>query len=309
MSVSKSYFGLDVAKATLALHGPGLRRRRLPNTAAGHRQLLTLVPAEAQVICEATGGYERQVVAALHQAGRAVSVVNAARARAAAAAAGQRAKSDPLDAAQLSDFGQRYEPAPTPPRSPSERTLQELVRRRTQLVEIQTIEKNQLEHLTEARLLRQARRRLKTLAKDIAQLAAWIEAAIQADAALRARAERISALEGFAATNVAVVLAEVPELGSIDEAQAAHLFGVAPFVRQSGPIKGQSHIAGGRALARRALYMAALSAIVHNRRLRAFYQGLCQRGKPAKVALVAVMRKLARLLNRLLRDPNFQLAA
>lgn len=306
---SITYFGVDIAKATLVARGPGLSPRTLPNDDAGHRQLCALLPPDAHVICEATGGYERALVAALQRAGCAVSVLNPQRTRAAAQAAGQRAKSDPIDAAELSDFGRRYEPAPTAPRSDTERTLQELVRRRAQLIELQTAETNQLEHLEDARLLRQARRRLKALGKDLAQLGQWIEVAIAADAELTARAQRIQQLEGFAAVNTAILLAEMPELGSITTAKAAHLFGVAPFVRQSGLYKGQSHIAGGRPAARKALYMAALSAVVHNRRLRDFYQGLRQRGKATKVALVAVMRKLATLLNRLLRDPDFQLAA
>ena len=309
MTHSKVYFGVDVAKATLQLCGPGLPGQPLPNTAAGHRALLKLLPANSHVVCEATGGYERAMVCALHQAGRLVSVINPQRTSAAARAAGQRAKSDPIDAAELADYGRRYEPAPTLPLSATQRTLQELVRRRTQLVELQTAETNQLEHLEDPRLCTQARRRLKRLAADLLAIAAWIAHTIKTDAALAAKAARLDAVEGFAATNIAVVLAEVPELGSIPEAQAAHLFGVAPFIRQSGCFKGQSHIGGGRAPARRALYMAALTAIVHNHRLRDLYQRLLARGKPTKVALVAVMRKLACLLNRLLRNPDFQLAA
>ena len=303
-----THYGLDVAKATLRLSGPDLPDAELPNTPAGHQALLQSLPASAHLICEATGGYERAVVAALQQAGRLVSVINPRQTRAAAQGAGQRAKSDAIDAAELAAYGTRFQPAPTPQRSPAQHRLQELVARRGQLVAARTAEKNQLEHLTLAQLRAQAERRLRASARDLAQLDAWIATALAAEDALATRAARVQQLQGFRTTNAAIVLATVPELGTVGDPQIAHLFGVAPFIRQSGRCDGQRHIAGGRSAARCALYMAALTAIVHNPRLKLFYRRLLDAGKAKKVALVAVMRKIALLLNRLLRDPNFQLA-
>jgi transposase len=304
-----THYGLDVDKATLHLSGPALPGCcQLPNTPAGYKALLALLPAAAHLVCEATGGYERAVVLALQLAGRTVSVVNPHRTRAAAEAAGQRAKSDTLDAAELATYGTRFQPAPTPMLSPAQRRLQELVARRAQIVTARTAEHHQLEHLTDRKLCRQAQRRLRHSAKDLAQIDAWIAALLATTPALAARAQRVQQLEGFGPTNAATLLATVPELGTIGDPQAAHLCGVAPFIRQSGRWHGQRHIAGGRKAARAALYMAALTAIVHNHRLKKFYRRLLDAGKAKKLALVAVMRKLALLLNRLLRDQNFQLA-
>jgi len=302
------YYGLDVAKATLRLCGPDLPGGDLPNTAEGHAALLARLPAHAHLVCEATGGYERAVVAALQQAGRAVSVINPRCTRAAAQGGGQRAKSDAIDAAELAAYGRRYTPAPTVQLSPARRRLQELVARRAQIVAARTVEKNQLEHLRDAKVRRQAERRLRTSARDLVQIDAWIEAALAAETTLAAHAARLQQLEGIAQTNAATLLATLPELGTVNDRKAAHLCGVAPFIRQSGRWDGQRHIAGGRAAARTALYMAALTAIVRNHRLKTFYHRLVAAGKPKKVALVAVMRKIATLLNRLLRNPDFHLA-
>jgi transposase len=302
------HYGLDVAKATLRLCGPALPGCDLPNTPAGHAALLALLPRTAHVVCEATGGYERAVVAALQAAGRAVSVVNPRCTRAAAQGAGQRAKSDAIDAAELAAYGRRFAPAPTAPLSPARRHLQQLVARRGQIVAARTVENNQREHLQEPKLRRQAERRLRQSARDLAQLDAWIATALRAEDALAAHATRLQQLEGIAQTNAATFLALLPELGTVGDRQIAHLCGVAPFIRQSGRSDGQRHIAGGRAAVRAALYMAALTAIVRNHRLKHFYQRLVAAGKAKKLALVAVMRKIAILLNRLLRQPNFQLA-
>jgi transposase len=301
-----THYGLDVDKTTLHLSGPTLPGCcQLPNTPAGYQALLALLPVTAHLVCEATGGYERAVVLALQLAGRTVSVLNPRLTRAGAEAAGQRAKSDALDAAELATYGSRFQPAPTLLLSPAQRRLQELVARRSQIVTARTAEHHQLEHLLDPKLCRQAQRRLRHSAKDLAQIDAWIAATLAAESA---RAQRIQQLEGFGPTNAATMLATVPELGSIGNPQVAHLCGVAPFVRQSGRWHGPRHIAGGRKAARAALYMAALTAIVHNHRLKLFYRRLLAAGKAKKLALVAVMRKIALLLNRLLRDQNFQLA-
>jgi transposase len=303
-----THYGLDVAKATLRLSGPDLPGCDLPNTPAGHQALLALLPPSAHLVCEATGGYERAVVAALQKAARKVSVVNPRRARAGAEGAGQRAKSDALDAVELALYGTRFQPAPTLVLSPAQRQLQQLVSRRAQIVTARTVEKNQLEHLDHPKLRRQAERRLRASARDLAQVNAWIAAALAAETTLAARAARLQQLAGVGPTNAATFLGTLPELGSVGDPQIAHLCGVAPFIRQSGRWDGQRHIAGGRAAARSALYMAALTAIVHNHRLKKFYHRLVAAGKAKKLALVAVMRKIAILLNRLLRNPNFQLA-
>lgn len=308
MSTSQVHYGVDVAKATLLLAGPGLRRE-LPNTPAGHRQLLALVPAHAHLIIEATGGYERALALALHGAGRTLSVINPAQARHCASARGRRAKSDPLDAEGLADFGARFDPPADAPPSPAQQALWELAGRRSQLIATRTAEINRYEHLTLKKLRTAARGLLRTLEAHLAAIDEQIAATIAANAALAAKAQRLQQVKGIGPVVASTVLAHLPELGTLTRAQAAHLFGLAPFDRDSGQKKGPRHIAGGRAAPRSALYMAAMVAIVHNRFFKTFYQRLLAAGKPKKVALIAVMRKLACLLNHLLKNPDFTLAS
>ena len=305
------YAGLDVHKATLQLHLAG-HAHELPNDPAGHRRLCRLLaaaPQPVQVVCEASGGYERAPVAALHAAGLCVSVLNPAQARAFARALGRRAKTDPLDAELLSRCGAALQPAPTPPAAPAQRALQELVRYRRTLLDQLTGERQHLAALTLPALLRQSRALVKRLEADVAKVDALLAAHTAAQNDLAAKAARLQAVPGVGAQSAYTLLAELPELGQLNRRQAASLAGVAPHPRQSGAWQGQSHIGGGRAPVRQALYMAALSAARWHPPLRVFYQRLRAAGKPAKVALTAVMRKLVCLLNLALKTPNFTLAS
>jgi transposase len=307
MSSPKVYCGVDVAKASLVLAAPGVRHQ-IPNTAEGHRQLLALTPAPSHFIIEATGGYERALVLALHASGRALSVVNPRQTRAFARAKGRRAKTDPIDALELADYGAKFTPAADVPPSASQQKLWELSSRRVQLVAARTVELNRLDHLGLKKLRTQAQTLIRQLSRQIAQLDQWIAELIAADSALQAKAERLQQVQGVGAVTAATLLAHVPELGSLSRRQAAHLFGLAPFNSDSGQAQGRRQIAGGRAVPRSALYMTAMVAIVHNRHLKDFYQHLLHTGKLKKVALIAVMRKLACLLNHLLKNPHFALA-
>jgi transposase len=307
MSSQKVYYGVDVAKASLVLAGPGLQHP-FPNNAEGHCQLLALTPAHSHFIIESTGGYERDLVLALHAKGRALSVINPRQARDFARAKGRRAKTDPIDALELADYGAKLTPAADVPASASQRQLWEFSSRRVQLIEARTAELNRLEHLSLKKLRTQAETLIRQFDRQIAQLDRWIAELIAADPALQAKAERLQQLQGVGAVTAAILLAHVPELGSMNRRQTAHLFGLAPFNADSGQLHGRRHIAGGRAIPRSALYMAAMVAIVHNRHLKDFYQHLLQAGKLKKVALTAVMRKLACLLNHLLKNPDFALA-
>ncbi len=300
------YAGLDIAKLKLQLHLAS-RSCELANTAAGHRRLLKLLAAQpgCHVICEATGGYEREVVDALHQAGVPVSVLNPARIRHFARAQGQRAKTDPIDAAVLSAYGQAFHPKATPPPSPTQRQLTELARRRLQLVEILVAQRQQAQRLTLSSLRRQARTLIRRLEADLAQIQSQLQQLRQQAPALEARTQKLEAITGVGTVTALSVLAELPELGTLNRREAAALAGLAPHPRQSGQWQGRRTIGGGRAAVRRALYMAALVAAHTNRHLKAFYQRLRAAGKAAKVALTAVMRKLIVLMNHALKHPNF----
>jgi transposase len=302
------YTGLDIAKLNLQLDLAG-RAYDLPNTAAGHRRLLKLLAKHPgiQVVCEATGGYERDVVAALHQATVPVSVLNPGRVRDFARATGQRAKTDRIDAAILSAYGRTLQPKPTAARTPLEQQLNELIRRRMQLVELLVMQRQQAERLTETTLRRQAQSLVRHLERDIQQIETQLEELQQQAAPLAAQVQRLTAITGVGTITALSVLAELPELGTLKRGEVAALAGLAPHPRQSGQWDGQRHIGGGRAPVRRALYMAALVAARANRQLKVFYQRLRAAGKPAKVALTAIMRKLIVLMNHILKTPTFVL--
>jgi transposase len=302
------YAGLDIAKSNLQLHLAG-RFYDLANTAAGHRRLLKLLAGEprVQVICEATGGYERDVVAALHQANVPVSVLNPARVRHFARAAGQRAKTDNIDAAILSAYGQALVPKPTAPRTQQEQQLAELIRRRVQVLEILVAQRQQAQRLTVPVLRRQAQSLVRRLERDLEQIESQLKELRAQVASLDQRLQKLEAITGVGTITALGVLAELPELGTLNRRQVAALAGLAPHPRESGQWQGRRTIGGGRAPVRRALYMAALVASRSNRQLKEFYQRLRSAGKPAKVALTAVMRKLIVLMNQILKNPNFVL--
>lgn len=307
-NITTIYTGLDIAKLNLQLHLAG-RLYDLPNTAAGHRRLLTLLANQpgVHVVCEATGGYERDLVAALHQASVPVSVLNPARVRHFARATGQRAKTDHIDAAVLSAYGQALQPKPTAPRTPLEEQLTELVRRRGQVLEILVGQRQQAERLTGPALRRQAQSLVRRLERDLEQIEEQLKALRTQTAELDQRLQKLEAITGVGTITAMGILAELPELGTLNRRQTAALAGLAPHPRESGQWHGRRSIGGGRAPVRRALYMAALVAARSNRQLKEFYQRLRAAGKPAKVALTAVMRKLIVLMNHILKNPNFEL--
>jgi transposase len=301
------YSGLDIAKLNLQLHLEG-RFYDLPNTPAGHRRLLILlakVPG-VHVVCEATGGYERDVVAALHQAAIVVSILNPARVRHFARAQGQRAKTDPIDAKVLTDYGQALPPKPTPARSVVQTQLTELVRRRKQLLEMLVAQRQQADCLTLASLRRQAKRLISHLEGALAQIQEQLKELCAQTPPLDRRVQTLQSITGVGAVTAYAVLAELPELGTLNRGQSAALAGVAPHPRESGQWHGRRCIGGGRPTVRNALYMAALVASRSNPILKKFYLRLRAAGKPAKVALVALMRKLVVLMNHLLKPLSLE---
>lgn len=303
------YVGLDVAKLSLQLHLAG-RFYTLANDAKGHARLLKYlrVYAKAQVICEATGGYEQALVQALHAACVPVSIIEAGRVRYFARAQGQRAKTDPIDAAVLSEYGAAFQPRPTPPPSLQQRQLADWSQRRRQLVQLLVQEHNHAEHYTDAFRRRQSQQLSRLLEKQISQCDQAITQLIAQDAQLAHKASRLQAIPGVGPVVAATVLAEMPELGTLNRQTAAALAGVAPYNRDSGGQKGLRCISGGRSAVRCALYMATLNAMRRDRILKEFYLRLRAAEKKPLVAMTACMRKLIILMNRLLKNDHFQLA-
>ena len=299
------YLGADVAKAEIVVAGlPQAGPRLIANTPAGYRALLAQLGAgPVHVICEATGPYHQKFVAALHQAGVAVSVVNPRAARDFARARNRLAKTDAIDAATLAEFGRCLQPPATPRPDPVRQELAELVGRRAQLVADRAREATRREGLALPAVLAGLRRHLRCLDGQIAALEKAIARLIAATPVLREAAARLQAVQGVGPGTAAVLLADLPELGHGDKNNIAALAGLAPFNRDSGAFRGTRSIRGGRPAVRRALYMAALSAARANPILRAVYQRLRARGKAHKVALVAVMRKLLLHLHARLQKP------
>jgi transposase len=303
------YAGLDIAKASLQLHLQG-KACDLPNTTAGYAQLIKRLAAlpGVQVICEASGGYERACVAALHAAAIPVSVLNPARVRQFARASGKLAKTDPIDAAGLTAFGQALTPALTPPRTATELKMAALVTRRTQLLELRVAEAQRADTCADLDLRKLFTSWLAQVEKQIAKVEALLEALLQAQAPLASQVQRLDDISGVGRLTALMLLATMPELGTLNRRQVAALAGLCPYNRDSGQWSGKRSISGGRPEVRRALYMAALSASRNNHLLQPFYDRLIAAGKPGKVALTAVMRKLIILMNHLLKNPNFSLA-
>jgi transposase len=303
------HVGLDVAKLSLQLHLAG-RFHSLSNNPKGHAQLLKLlrVHPNAQVVCEATGGYEQAIVRVLHAASIPVSIVEAGRVRYFARAQGQRAKTDPIDAAVLSEYGAKFQPTASTPASPQQQQLADLSQRRRQLIQLLAIERNHAEQYTDAFRLRQFRQLRKTLERQVEQCDAAIAELIAQDPELAHKAKRLDAIPGVGPVVAATMLAEMPELGKLTTQTAAALAGVAPYNRDSGGQSGVRRINGGRGAVRCALYMATLSAVRHDRILKEFYLRLRAAGKKPLVAMTACMRKLVILMNRLLKNNDFQLA-
>lgn len=303
--------GLDIAKRTLDLSvHPALSQRAYANDPVGHAALITAlrrVAGPIQIICEATGGYEKLLLDALHAAQVPVTLVNPRQVRDFARAKGLLAKTDALDAAVLAEYGRLFQPAPTVARTPAQARLGALVTRRQELLEMLTQEQHRAEHRHDAFVIKKARSLTATLRRHLEQLEEEIAALEKADAVLAGQVQRLTGIQGVGQRTAWLLLAALPELGTLGRGQTAALAGLAPYNHDSGPQRGQRHIAHGRPLARRALYMAALVAARYNPVLRPFYQRLRAAGKPAKLALVALMRKLAELANLLLKSSSFEL--
>lgn len=301
-----TYIGLDVSKDRIDAVWADQNPRSYPNAPSGHRRLIKALGRyhrPLQAIIEPTGGYERKLAAALRDASIAVSMVNPRQVRDFARAQGRLAKTDRIDAAVLADFGKAMAPEPTPAPTPLQEELSALVRHRSHLIGLLTMEKNRLEHCHDSVVAAMINKMIAVFEKQVAAVEKKIEQTIDSDDDLSGKASKLCQVKGVGKTTAAVLLAEMPELGSLNRRQAAALAGVAPFNRDSGRSRGHRKVQGGRPAVRRALYMAAMSACRYNPSLAPTYTRLTQTGKAKKVAITAVMRKLIILLNNTLKQP------
>lgn len=254
------------------------------------------------VALEATGGFETLAAAQLFAAGLAVAVVNPAQVRAFAVALGQRAKTDPIDAAVIARFAAAAGVEARPPAAAQGRLLADLVARRRQIVAMIVAEEARLRHAGERQLKKSITRLLAALRRELEVLDGDLDDKVRASPAWRIKQDLLSSVPGVGKGIARTLIAELPELGSLDRRRIAALAGLAPFTRQSGRWRGKSFIGGGRASVRAALFIGALVASRHNPALKAFRDKLVASGKPKILAIVATARKLLTILNAIIRD-------
>ena len=295
--------GIDVSKDQLDVHVlPSGAAFWVSNDHAGVEDLVLAALSPSVVGLEATGGFERLAVAALAGAGLAVVVVNPAHVRAYAQALGKRAKTDPIDAAVIAAFVAATKPQLRPLRDAETRGLAELVTRRRQIVQMIVAEENRARTLIAKQAQKSVKRLLAALRRELASLDADMDDHIRKSPVWRVNEKLLSSVPGVGPVVARSLIAEMPELGSLDRRQIAALAGLAPWTRQSGKWRGKRFIGGGRSRVRASLFMAALVAIRHNPVLKAFRDRLVKAGKPKIVAVVATMRKLLIILNAIIRD-------
>ena len=254
------------------------------------------------VALEATGGFETVVAAALASASLPVVVVNPAQIRAFARALGQRAKTDPIDAAVIAHFAEATKPRVRPLPDEATRLLADLVARRRQIIEMIGAEHQREKRMTLPRLKTSIARLVKALEKELASVNTDIDDAVRGSPAWCEKEELLVSVPSVGPVIARTLIAELPELGQLNRKEIAALAGLAPFTRQSGQWRGRSFIGGGRTAVRTALFMGAMVAKQHNPVLKAFFDRLVAAGKPKMVALIAVARKLLTILNAMVRD-------
>lgn len=300
-----TFVGIDVSKAWLDVHVlPSGEGFRVGNDGGGLERLRRRIAAigPERVALEATGGLETLAVAELSAAGLPVVVVNPGQVRSFADALGKRAKTDPIDAAVIAAFAAAMRPDLRPLPDAETRLLADLVARRRQIMAMIVAEENRLRVATAKQPRKSIKRLLVALRRELESLDADMDGHIRKSSIWLVRQDILTSMPGVGPTVARTLLAELPELGSLDRRQIAALAGLAPFTRQSGKWRGRSFIGGGRSSVRAALFMAGLVAIRHNPTLKAFRDRLVAKGKPKIVALVATMRKLLTILNAMIRD-------
>lgn len=297
--------GVDVGQTWLDLgFFPFAKPFRAPNSPEGIEKIIAALRAKgaARVVLEATGSYARKLVCALVEARFPVFVVNPRRIKAFRDAEGLIAKTDSLDAALIARFAHKMSHDLRPLPDTELLTLKALSSRRRQLTELAAMEKTRLKQAADEMVIASCKELVAVIDEKCATIEAEIARLIEQDARLSRRRDILRSIPGVGARISALVVIEMPELGEIDRKAAASLVGLAPHPSQSGVSKGRNAIAGGRPCLRAAFYMAALVAARTNPKFKQLYKDMRAAGKPAKVALVALARRIVALANALLRD-------
>lgn len=305
MILHQNILGVDVAKDWIDICDPASgRAQRIDTTPRALKAFAARLSGRpgALVVFEASGGYERPLMEALEAAGVAYARVNPRQAREFARATGRLAKTDKVDARILAEMGRKLELAPTPPVDPARRRLAELAARREDLVRQITAETNRLAQARDAFVRRDIKSLLAILGRRRLAVMKEIEAQLRASEELDELDRRLRTAPGVGPSIASVLIACMPELGQIDRRACASLGGLAPHACDSGHSKGKRQVWGGREEVRRALYLAAFIASRCDPELKAMRQRLIDAGKPFKVAIIAVARKLLTILNAMIRE-------
>ncbi|WP_055725456.1 IS110 family transposase [Streptomyces niveiscabiei] len=303
MIIALRCVGIDVSKHHLDIFDEAIdASERIDNATQAITQLVARWRCDTLVVFEATGVYDLELREALRQAGVRFARINPARARDFARASGQLAKTDQIDARMLAAFARAMTPATEQVATPARNALARLAKRRDQLVSMRAQEKNRRSEAEDRAMAERIGRLIAVLDDEIAEIEAEISALIKAEQEIAEDAQLMRSLPGIGPVACMQLLAQMPELGRVGPKQVAALAGLAPFNVDSGTYRGKRKIGGGRNRIRDALYMAALNAVRRADPFKAFYERLRKAGKPAKLALIAVARKLLTVLNAMMRD-------
>jgi transposase len=303
--MTAAYVGIDVAKATLDVaFGADGEVVQVENNESGVTGLVDRLKEvmPTLVVLEATGGYESLVAGAIAAQGIGVAVVNPRQVRDFAKATGVLAKTDRIDARVLARFAEAVRPEPRPLPTAEEKELQERLSRRRQIVDMLTMEKNRLSIVTTQRMKKEITKHIIWLEEALRRANVDIDDTVRNSPIWREKEDLLRSVPGIGPVSARTMLAELPELGSLNRKEIAALVGVAPLNRDSGTMKGTRTCWGGRAHVRQVLYMAAVSAVRCNPVIRQTYAALRARGKKPKVAIVACIRKLLTILTAMVRD-------
>ena len=302
----QNVIGVDVASLKLDIHNAHFKQHSIiANDRSEIESFVKRIVRSKQstlVVMEATGGYENQLVDALHDAEIDCAVTNPLQIRNFAKGCGLLEKNDKIDAQIIARFGQVVEPILKKKPSESEKKLRAMVHRRDQILSQVAAEHNRKKQTADSEtksMIEQALRFYKQQIKDVDRRIAQVVAQCET---LATKAKILESCPGVGAATIGMLLSELPELGQLNRGQIAKLVGVAPITKDSGKKQGKRATFAGRAMIRKVLYMAALVSTRYNAAMKRFYQRLLAKGKPKKVALVAVMRKLLVTLNTMVKN-------
>lgn len=303
INITKVHLGVDVSKNTLDLYYKGLHHQ-IKNSEEAVRAFFSTLNRDtiASIVCEATGGYEKTLARVLREYELNLWVVDPRRIKGFIVSTGCKSKTDKIDAKKITEFAaQNSCEYITIQKSEYHDQLRSLNDRRNDLIKFLAAEKTRLKHPSHELSIPSIKRMVEVLNKEIKEIELAIKNLIQQDDILKNKSDLLETIPGIGKASAITLLTAVPELGSLGNKKVSALIGLCPFDRQSGRYKGKSFIAGGRAAPRKMLYMCALTTIKYNFALKAFYDRLIEKGKPFKVAIVAVMHKLIILANTILK--------